>query len=295
MAVVIVQGIADDLFVIAEVDHRQPFAFVAAHEAVVTGAVDLEFFVRLEDGPAVLFPGTGIEQVVIVVGAQHSHAVARARRRSGVGHVDLSLGLGTVEDGGTFVDPEAAVALPVVVGGADAHEFGLEFGGRFELRHEQVGDGRIGALAAEFLRPDGVPSALHLKHRHVEREVGEGIGVVLGGLHGDGVRLPFVRHGVLSLADERVGADVPDVGIVTCGKVDDPLAHDVVQFGRPDVRCELARLMLFPDDAALGGCDAVDRVGAADLKAVVERTGRRKIIFSVAFAEIGVCALGRKG
>ena len=163
------------------------------------------------------------------------------------------------------------------------------------LGDEQVGNGLFGAFAAEFLRPDRIPSAAVLEYRHIQRKVGKGVGVVLGGLHGNGFFLPCVLHGVAALADERIGADIPDVRLMPRGKVDDPFAHDVVQLGRPDVACERAEGMFLPNCARGRGCDPVHRVGTADLEVVVLRAGSREVIFPVrVLIQIGVCALGCK-
>ena len=60
------------------------------------------------------------------------------------------------------------------------------------------------------------------KDGHVEGEVGKGIGVSLGCLHHARFH-PTVLHRVVALADECVGADLPDAGQFAGGKVDDPL------------------------------------------------------------------------
>ena len=112
MAVVVVERVARDLLVRAEVKEGQMLVLVAAYEAVVAGAVHFERLIRLQHGPAALSPREGIEKVGIEVCRQHAHAVACARRRSGEGDIHFAV---VFEDGGAFVDPEAAVAFPVVV------------------------------------------------------------------------------------------------------------------------------------------------------------------------------------
>ena len=82
VAVMIVERVAVDLLVIAEVQEGEDFVFVAADKAVVPGAEYLELFVRFEHGPTIFLPGARIEKIAVFIGAQHAHAVAGARRRA---------------------------------------------------------------------------------------------------------------------------------------------------------------------------------------------------------------------
>ena len=125
---------------------------------------------------------------------------------------------------------------------------------------------------------------------HIEREIGEGVGVAFRRLHHARFH-PAVFHGVVAFADERVGPYFPDAGQFARREVDDPFAHDVVDLGRPDVRSHLARVVAHPDGAGRGGRDAVDRICTAQFDVVILRAGRREVIFLVELVKIGVGAL----
>ncbi len=116
----------------------------------------------------------------------------------------------------------------------------------------------------------------------------EGGGVEAEGIPAelDGTALdPVVGQGIGAGAFEDVGADGPLVLGGAGGEIDIPLAVDEVDFRSPDVGSHGTAVVFAPDDLGLGGGEAPEGAGAAQLDAVVFGDGGGEVIPAVGVEE----------
>ncbi len=288
-AVGVVKGIADDFFVGAGVvDEDVEGAVGGGGEGVVARAEDFIGFVGFEDGFGGFFPGGGVEEIGVVVGGEHAHAVVVVGSGGGVGEEEFAI---LLEDGGAFVD---------FVGDAFPWEFGFgehdafaDDGGRGILFGEvEVGVGFDGGI---FFGPEEIVGAVVLEQGGVESEL---FGVVPVGFD-LAFFDPVAFEGIGGVVFEDVDFDVPDIFGIAGGEVHEPFVVDEVNFGGPDVGAHFAGVVFFPDGFDVGGrrvAEVVEGFGAAEFEAVIFGDGAGEVVIAVGVkVDLGIGALHDDG